>query len=233
MKIKPIKAFDDNYIWIIEKEKQIIAVDPGESHGVSSYLQEKDSHLAAILLTHKHDDHTAGVNDLVEEFPETPVYGPVECAQWTSHSLQEGDSFELMGEVFHVMKTAGHTEEHISYVMGEHLFCGDALFYAGCGRVFTGDYRAQYDSLQLFSQLPDEVKVYAGHEYTLTNLEFAHSIEPDNEAIRQALDQVKEMREQDQVTLPSTIGQEKKVNLFMQAEDVQSFKELRDQRDHF
>lgn len=233
MKIKPVKAFEDNYIWIIEKDKQAIAVDPGESEGVSDYLKENNIHLTAILLTHKHDDHTAGVSDLVEEFPETPVYGPVECSEWTSHSVQERDSFELMGETFQVMKTAGHTEEHISYLMGEHLFCGDALFYAGCGRVFTGDYPAQYDSLQQFSQLPDEVKVYAGHEYTLTNLEFAHSIEPDNEAIRQTLDQAKKMRDQDQVTLPSTIGQEKKVNLFMRAKDVDLFKELRDQRDHF
>lgn len=233
MKIKPIQAFEDNYIWLIEKEGRAAVVDPGEAAGVKDYLQENDLALAAVLLTHKHDDHTAGVDELVREYPGTPVYGPVECAQWISEPIQEGDSFDLLGERFEVMKTAGHTEEHISYLMGGHLFCGDALFYAGCGRVFTGDYRAQYDSLQLFSQLPDGVKVYAGHEYTLTNLEFAHSIAPDNAAVEETLNQVRGMREKNQVTLPSTIGQEKKVNLFMQAEDVQAFKELRDQRDNF
>lgn len=233
MKIKPIKAFEDNYIWMMEKDKQAVAVDPGESKGVKDYLKENELQLAAVLLTHKHDDHTAGVNDLVDDWPELAVYGPVECGEWADHIVREGDSFELLEEDFQVMKTAGHTEEHISYLTGEHLFCGDALFYAGCGRVFTGDYRAQYDSLQLFSQLPDEVKVYAGHEYSLTNLEFAHSVAPDQPAVQEALDQVRKMREEDQITLPSSIGHEKQVNLFMQAEDVKAFKLLRDQRDNF
>lgn len=233
MKIKPIQAFEDNYIWLIEKEGRAAVVDPGEAAGVKDYLQENDLALAAVLLTHKHDDHTAGVDELVREYAGTPVYGPVECARWTSETVAEGDSFDLLGEPIEVMKTAGHTEEHISYLMEEHLFCGDALFYAGCGRVFTGDYQAQYDSLQLFSRLPDEVKVYAGHEYSLTNLEFAHSVAPDDDRIQKTLEEVRAMREKDQVTLPSTIGWEKEVNLFMQAEDVQAFKALRDQRDNF
>src|SRR5699024_220610 len=108
-----------------------------------------------------------------------------------------------------------HTHGHISFLMGEKaLFCGDALFSAGCGRVFTGDYQAQYDALQKFKRLDDEIKVYAAHEYTQTNLRFAHSVQPSNKAVSEALDQVNDLRAKEEPTLPSTIGREKKINLF-------------------
>src|SRR5699024_12234958 len=132
-----------------------------------------------------------------------------------------------------VSKTAGHTYEHISFLMDKALFCGDALFSGGCGRVFTGDYQAQYETLQKFGQLPDDVEVYAGHEYTQTNLRFAHSIKPSDQVISRALDDVNELRKKDLPTLPSTIGREKKINLLMQAKTLDEFIGLREMRDNF
>ncbi|GAA0370515.1 hydroxyacylglutathione hydrolase [Alkalibacterium iburiense] len=233
MNVYPIPAFSDNYIWLIEKESQVIVVDPGESEGVLKHLKENELTLQAILLTHKHDDHVAGVSDVLDKYPQTPIYGPIETQSLTNHTVEEGDSFELMGETFQVFKTAGHTEEHISYLMGDNLFCGDALFSGGCGRVFTGDYEAQYDALQKFNTLDDKVQVFAAHEYTQTNLRFALSVESPNQTLSQALAEADKMRADNEPTLPSTIGKEKQINLFLKAKALDTFIDLRKARDEF
>ncbi|EXJ23122.1 Hydroxyacylglutathione hydrolase [Alkalibacterium sp. AK22] len=233
MQISAVKAFSDNYIWVMEKDGQAVVVDPGEAKGVLDHIRNKDLQLAAILLTHEHSDHVGGVKEVLEAYPETPVYGPVETAELASQVVAEGDRFSLLGEVFTVMKTAGHSKEHVSFLGEGVLFCGDALFSGGCGRVFTGDYEAQFEALQQFKSLPEEVTVYAGHEYTQTNLRFAHGERPEDSLIEEALKQVSDKREQGIPTLPSTIGKEKQINLFLQAETVEAFKDLRDKRDHF
>lgn len=233
MKVTPIKAFQDNYIWCIELKNQTIIVDPGQAEPVLKYLNENELSLDTILLTHKHDDHIGGVKDLKEAFPQIDIYGPIELQDIVDHVIGEGDQFYLDNESVEVMKTAGHTSEHISYLIDRHLFCGDALFSAGCGRVFTGDYQAQYDTLMKLSKLSNKVKVYAGHEYTETNLEFALTIEEDNYIIKDELAVVREFRRLDKPTLPTTIGREKDINLFMQAKSLEEFIELRQARDNF
>lgn len=233
MSIFPIKAFSDNYIWMIEEQEKVIVVDPGESIGVLNYLKENNLEDVSILLTHKHSDHVDGVEEIVTKYPKTVVYGPEETERFNDHVVRDGDIFELYDKSFEVFKTAGHTEGHISYLVGDALFCGDALFSGGCGRVFTGDYQAQYDSLQTFKQLDNKIKVYAGHEYTQTNLRFAQTIEPTNEVIREALSETNELCDQDKPTLPSTIGKEKEINLLMCAETLEDFIELRKARDNF
>lgn len=231
MNIHPIKAFSDNYIWLIEASDQVVVVDPGEAEYLIAYLEENTLDLVAILLTHNHDDHIGGVVEILENYPDTPIYGPEETSVIADHIVEEGNSFDLLKQTFQVMKTAGHTKEHISYLMGDTLFCGDALFSGGCGRVFTGDYQAQFDAMQKFKKLADDVKVCAGHEYTETNLRFAQTIEPENQEISKALEETEKLRAKDQPTLPSTIGKEKKINLFMRAETVEEFTKLRDGRD--
>ncbi|MGO1588766.1 hydroxyacylglutathione hydrolase [Alkalibacterium gilvum] len=233
MTIHPIKALSDNYIWIIEKGTESIVVDPGEAEGVLEYLKENERSLTAILLTHKHDDHTAGVNKLIASYPGTSVYGPEETDNFNTKTLKDGDTFELLGETFEVFITAGHTDGHISLLTRQALFCGDALFSGGCGRVFTGDYQAQFAALQKFKQLNDDVNVYAGHEYTEKNLKFAESIESDNQTIKEALEGVKDLRKDGKPTLPSTIGKEKGINLLLKAETLNEFIELRNARDNF
>ncbi|PID05977.1 MULTISPECIES: hydroxyacylglutathione hydrolase [unclassified Sporosarcina] len=233
MIIHPIKAFSDNYIWCIQEETEVVVVDPGKASVVLEYLEEKQLRLAAILLTHMHEDHTGGVREILASHPEILVYGPEETKDLVNSVVKEGDSFNLMSQTFQVYESGGHTHGHISFLMGKNLFCGDALFSAGCGRVFTGDYEAQYETLQKFKHLDDDINVYAGHEYTETNLRFAYEIQPDNKKISNSLDEVQEMRAKGQPTLPSTIGREKEINLFLQAETLEDFIELRNARDNF
>ena len=233
MKINPVKAFKDNYIWVIEKGLEAIVVDPGEASGVLGYLADQKKDLAAILLTHNHHDHTGGVERILAIYPDTPVYGPRETRPLNNHVLTEGDTFELFDQKVEILDTPGHTQGHISYVFGEALFCGDSLFSAATGRVFTGDYQAQYDTLQKFNQLPDGVKVYPAHEYTEKNLQFAQSIEPANQTISKALAEVEILRQEDLPTLPSTIAREKEINLLLQADSLDRFTELRKARDDF
>ena len=234
MNIHPIKAFSDNYIWLIEEGREAVVVDPGEAEGVMVYLEEQQLSLTAILLTHNHEDHIGGVKEILAKYPDTPVYGPEETAPLADRIVQEGESFKLLGQNFQVIKTGGHTHGHISFLMGDKaLFCGDALFSAGCGRVFTGDYQAQYDALQKFKHLDDEIQVYAAHEYTQTNLRFAHSVQPTNKAVSEALDRVNNLCAKEEPTLPSTMGREKKINLFLQAETLEDFVALRKARDDF
>ena len=233
MRVFPIEAFSDNYIWMVEEQKKVIVVDPGEATDVLDYLEANNLEEVVILLTHKHEDHVGGVKEIITQYPETVVYGPKEAEQFVNSIVKDGDTFELYGQTFKVFETAGHTEGHISYLMGDALFCGDALFSGGCGRVFTGDYQAQYDALQKFKQLDNQVKVYAGHEYTQTNLKFAQTIEPRNEVIGEALEEVNELLDKGEPTLPSTIGKEKEINLFMRAETLEEFIKLREARDDF
>lgn len=233
MIVHPIKAFSDNYIWCIQEDTEAVVVDPGEARVVLDFLEEKQLRLAAILLTHMHEDHTGGVREIVASHPESLVYGPQETKDLVNSVVEEGDSFSLLGQTLQVYRSGGHTQGHISFLMGEHLFCGDALFSAGCGRVFTGDYEAQYETLQKFKRLDDDVNVYPGHEYTEINLHFAYAMQPDNAKISKSLEEVRELRAKGQPTLPTTIGREKKINLFLQAETLEEFIALRNARDNF
>lgn len=229
MFINYIKAFDDNYIWTIEKDDKIIVVDPGEASPVINYL--KDKNLDYILLTHKHSDHVGGVAELKNKYG-SKVYGPIETKEYNNVNLKDGDEFELLGENFKVILTGGHTKGHISYLMGDNLFCGDALFLAGCGRVFTKNYKASYDGLRRLKKLDDNTKVYAAHEYSLNNLKFAKSV-ISNEDLDKEYEEVKNLRKEDKITLPSTIGIEKKINPFFIAKDLDEFIDFGNKKDNF
>lgn len=233
MTVKPVKALNDNYIWVYVQGSDAVVVDPGEAAPILTYLQAHDLHLLTILLTHDHDDHTAGVAKVLDVYPEATVIGPQETERFNTKTVAPGDSFTLFDQEVSVFLTAGHTSGHISYFTNDMLFCGDALFSAGCGRVFTGDYQAQYDALETFNKLPDNTRVFAGHEYTETNLKFAQSLEEYPEAVDKALREVSLLSSQAIPTLPSTIGQEKQINVFLRAETLDEFKALRDKRDNF
>ena len=233
MIIHPIKAFSDNYIWCIQEETEAVVVDPGEAKGVLDYLEEKQLRLAAILLTHKHEDHTGGIQEIVARHPESQVYGPKETEALANRVVEEGNSFNLLGQTFQVFETGRHTHGHNTFLMGDALFCGDALFTAGCGRVFTGDYEAQYETLRKFKRLDDDINIYPGHEYTEINLRFAYDTRPNNKKVSKALEEVRELRAKGQPTLPTTIGREKEINLFLQVETLEDFIELRNARDDF
>ncbi|MDU5417876.1 hydroxyacylglutathione hydrolase [Peptoniphilus harei] len=229
MNINFIKAFNDNYIWTIEKDGKVLVVDPGDAGPVIDYL--KGRNLDYIILTHKHMDHVGGVDELKIKYG-PKVYGPNETSEYNDVTLRDGDVFDLLGEDFKVISTGGHTEDHISYLVDGNLFCGDALFLAGCGRVFTKDYKKAYEGLKKLKNLADDTVVYPAHEYSLANLKFAKSI-ISNEDLDREYERVRKLRDEDKITLPSTIGKEKKINPFFLAKDLDEFIEFRNKKDNF
>ncbi|AUI65362.1 MULTISPECIES: hydroxyacylglutathione hydrolase [Glaesserella] len=234
LNITPIPALSDNYIWILQKDNHAIIVDPAESQSVLDYLAKNQLEPTAILLTHNHHDHTDGVAGLVEQFPHLSVYGSEEVRQFATDIVYLKQQFELLGLNVQVIESAGHTAQHISYLIdNEYLFCGDALFSGGCGRVFTGDYQAQFDTLQRFKALPDFVQVYAGHEYTQSNLKFAETVLPSNCVLMEYQERADILRSQQKPTLPTTIGTEKQINPFLQAVTLSEFIAIRKQKDNF
>lgn len=231
MEIIGIPAFTDNYIWLYCNELKAFAIDPGEAEPLINYIERQGIELNSILLTHRHLDHVGGVKELKERYPDLYVYGPSEVEALVDQVVSDGDELNILGQKLEVFKTNGHTEEHVSYLMGNHLFSGDALFSAGCGRVFTGDYESHYRTMQWFKSLPDEINVYPAHEYTVTNLTFASKICPDNSKIKEALRETKERFSKEGKTLPSTIGREKKINVFLLADNLEEFIDYRLKRD--
>ena len=179
--ITPISAYTDNYIWLIQQGSQAICIDPSEAAPVLDYLHAHGLTLAQIWITHAHADHTTGIAQLQQYFSGCPVYGAADIPQ-ASHIVNEGDSIVWQNHRASVWHTAGHTANHRCYLLdNQHLFTGDTLFSAGCGRVFP-DSRPQwlYHSLQRIFRLPDATQLYPAHEYTAANLRFAAHIEPDN-----------------------------------------------------
>ncbi|MEN0038462.1 MAG: hydroxyacylglutathione hydrolase [Cellvibrio sp.] len=225
--ITPIPALDSNYFWVIQPttdRPDVYVVDPGDAAPVIDFLIRNQLRLAAIIVTHRHHDHTDGIADILECWP-VPVYGPKsERIPSVSHPLADGDLLQLDGLELHVIGVPGHTWEHIAYFysgsQAPHplLFCGDALFAGGCGRRFDGTAEIMWDSLQKLAALPDDTRIYCAHEYTLTNLEFAQAVEPDNTELSHRLAQVKDLRARNQITLPSTILLEKRTNPFLRCQ---------------
>lgn len=221
--VTPIAAFTDNYIWAISTEgsREVAVVDPGDAAPVEAYLAAHDLHLCAILVTHHHQDHTGGINALLSN-RNIPVYGPAHSPyQGITHPLNGGDQLELFGHSLDVHEIPGHTLDHISYFSPSgtpQIFCGDTLFLAGCGRIFEGSAEQMYAAMCYMRQLPGSTEVYCTHEYSLANLAFAQAVEPDNEAIAQAIAHCQRLRENAQPTLPTTIAQELRINPFLRSD---------------
>jgi hydroxyacylglutathione hydrolase len=217
LEVIPVKAFKDNYVWTLRNATHAAVVDPGEAAPVLDYLAREKLALAAILATHHHADHVGGIAELLRAF-RVPVYGPRhEPIATLTQAVSEGDEVSIpeLGATFSVLDIPGHTRAHIAYYGAGALFCGDTLFACGCGRLFEGTAEQMFASLQKLRALPDDTKVYCGHEYTLANIGFAKAVEPGNAALdaREARDG--RLRAAGKPTLPSTLGEEKATNPFL------------------
>lgn len=224
MMVTAIKAFNDNYIWAIASKhsRSIALVDPGDAKVCIDYMTKNNLFLSAILITHHHNDHVGGIKSLLDysqqnAWPVT-VYGPAnEHIDHIDVRLRENDCVNLtaLSCQFTVLDLPGHTAGHIAYFDNKHLFCGDTLFSAGCGRLFEGTAEQMHQSLAKLTALPADTLVYCAHEYTQANLAFACAVEPDNTVLNDYNKTVNDKRDNNQATIPSTIGFEQQINPFL------------------
>jgi hydroxyacylglutathione hydrolase len=223
MKLIALPAFTDNYIWMLHDGRQALVVDPGDAAPVKEALQALQLDLTAILVTHHHPDHTGGLTAWQD--CGIPIHGPADDRiRGITHPTSEGDVLHWNGLGFQVLDTPGHTRLHTTYLLPHglgdsdphpHLFCGDTLFSAGCGRVFDGSLDQLYDSLMRLASLPDDTRICATHEYTLANLRFAQAVEPRNPDMGRHQAHCEALRARQMPTLPSTLRTERLINPFL------------------
>ena len=217
--IKPLKAFSDNYIWLLESNEDISVVDPGDAKPVLDYLENKNKNLVDIFITHHHFDHTAGVPELISKISGS-VYGPKNSYELIRDKVTEGDIISSLGMNFDVIEVPGHTLDHIAFFNKENniLFCGDTLFAGGCGRVFEGTFDQMFDSLNKLKKLPESTQIYCGHEYTKSNLVFSIGVEPENSDLVLRNSEIDSLIMKNGSSLPSSIELEKKTNPFLRCD---------------
>ncbi len=226
LNIIPIPAFEDNYIWLLHLNGYAVVVDPGDAAPVIKVLQMLNLTLSAILITHHHSDHIDGVSDLLRH-QAAPVYAPqYEKFNFEHTQLADGDKIQLptIAQCFRIMWLPGHTLGHIAYVNDDYLFCGDTLFGAGCGRLFEGTPAQMQASLEALKGLNPNTKVFCTHEYTTKNIAFALTLEPDNVDLQARANAVKQLRQLQLPSLPSSIGLELATNPFLRCNQASIIK---------
>ena len=247
--IHPIPAFDDNYIWLLHNGRNAVVVDPGDAEPLLRALKKLQLNLTTILITHHHADHIGGVTTLLKRFP-AQVFAPQYEQYAFEHTpLAEGDVIDLaeIGQKFNILWLPGHTLGHIAYVNDKYLFCGDVIFGAGCGRLFEGTPAQMLTSLNRVKELNKETEVYCTHEYTSKNIDFALTLEPNNQDLITRKIAVNRLLANNQPSLPSTIDLELKTNPFLRcnqpdivknsesknASELEVFTSIRMQRNHY
>ena len=222
LSVEPIKAYTDNYIWLVSTNEGSIVVDPGESTEILNLIDTNEIDLKGVLITHHHYDHTNGLLDLTNKM-NLEVYGP-EKIEGINNIVNESDKFSLIGINFEVIEIPGHTLDHLAFYSSNNedpiLFCGDTLFAGGCGRVFEGTFEQMFWSLKKISNYPKETKVFCGHEYTLSNLKFALEVDKDNKDLIYEFNNIEKLNSSGIPSLPTNLNRELKMNPFLRCHDI-------------
>ncbi|WP_373187666.1 hydroxyacylglutathione hydrolase [Halopseudomonas sp.] len=219
-----LPAFQDNYIWLIldPQRQEAAVVDPGDAVPVITWLgRHPEYQLRHVLVTHHHRDHTGGLATL-KAATDCLVWGPAaESISGVDRQLKDGDQLNILGKTLQVYAVPGHTLGHIAFYCDEPaepwLLSGDTLFAGGCGRLFEGTAEQMHASLERLAALPEATSVYCAHEYTQANLRFARAVEPENNDIKVRLEVVDDLRAAGRITLPSSIGLERRTNPFLRS----------------
>jgi hydroxyacylglutathione hydrolase len=237
LEVVPVPAFTDNYIWLVRDEAsgETAVVDPGDAAPALAECERRGWIVTQVWNTHHHWDHSGG-NLAMKEATGCTVSGPAaENIPGRDVPLSEGSELRIGKHVGRVMEIPGHTLGHVALVFDEPCiaFVGDTLFAMGCGRLFEGTSQQMFDSLQRIAALPEDTALYCGHEYTLANARFAAHAEPQNDAIAARLGHVQKLRESGQITLPTTVAEERATNPFVRASTREEFARLRSEKDSF
>jgi hydroxyacylglutathione hydrolase len=223
--IRLFPCLSDNFGYLIHDPatKATAAVDAPEAAPILKALEREGWTLTDILITHHHGDHVGGVAELKQKYKCRVVAPHDKAARIANVDLRvaQDDIVKVGSLSARVLETPGHTLDHISYVFAgdKALFAADTLFSIGCGRVFEGDYPMMWESLLKLRALPDDFKLYCGHEYTAANVKFALTVDPDNAALKARAEQVARLRAEGKPTIPTLLGEEKKANVFLRADD--------------
>jgi hydroxyacylglutathione hydrolase len=238
MEVVAVPVLSDNYVWLIHDSEsgETAAVDPSVAEPVLDAATAKGWRLTQVLNTHWHPDHTGG-NAAIQSATEAPITAPAEAERVSKvdRIVAEGDRVRVGGAEAVVWNIPAHTAGHIAYYFEDAgmIFVGDTMFAMGCGRLFEGTAEQMYANLQRIAALPGDVRIYCGHEYTLANANFAAHAEPDNAAIAARFRQVQALRDNDEITLPTSVAEERETNPFVRATNCQEFARLRTEKDSF
>ena len=222
--IRLFPCLSDNFGYLIHDPvtKATASIDAPEAGPIIKALQREGWTLTDILVTHHHMDHVGGIAELKEKYNCRVVapYDKAAAIPLVDERVREGATVKVGNLTARVLETPGHTLDHISYVFDEDraLFCADTLFSIGCGRVFEGTYPMMWESLLKLRALPNDMRVYCGHEYTASNVKFALTVEPNNPALKARAEEVAKLRAANEPTVPTLIRDEKEANTFLRAD---------------
>jgi len=223
--IRTFTCLNDNFGYLIHdvETKATASIDAPEAGPILEALEREGWQLTDILITHHHGDHVGGVAELKQRYNCRVVAPHDKTTKIANVDLRvaNADVIKIGNLLARVVETPGHTLDHISYVFDNEkaVFAADTLFSIGCGRVFEGSYPMMWDSLLKLRALPDDFKLYCGHEYTASNVKFALTIEPDNAALQARAAEVTKLRAENKPTIPSLLGDEKRANVFLRADE--------------
>ena len=234
----------DNVVWVWVRGDEAAVVDPAVSDPVVDWLQDRQLQLRAVLQTHHHADHIGGTPGLLQRWPDAAVVAAAADRSripFQTISVCDGDQVRVLGRSLRILDVAAHTCAHIAFVipgqedldLGGVLFCGDTLFSGGCGRLFEGTPADMHRALRRLSELPESTRVCCAHEYTEGNLLWATQQQPEDTAIRRRYEAVVDLRRRGELSLPSSIGEERRSNLFMRAGSAEELGRLRRHKDQW
>jgi len=224
--VVPIPCLDDNYAYLIidEDTKTAGAVDPVTPENITKEATKQGVKVTCILTTHHHSDHAGGNKEMVKHINNGEVYGGDDRIDALTKKVGEGDKFNIGSIKVSVFFTPCHTRGHVLYYCEQEgrapcIFTGDTLFIGGCGRFFEGDASQMYHALvEVISKLSSKTQVYCGHEYTVANLKFAKSVDPNNKNLLDKLKWAEEKRAKGEYTVPSTVAEELSFNPFLRVD---------------